>query len=82
MNNYSTQTVVKQAASLTWIVDYSGELVETESHDAVKLAARDRDGRYAPLDKPVTKRKAMNKLCKLSTKHNAGMDLLAAMESW
>jgi hypothetical protein len=39
------------------MVDYSAAPVETETHDAVELPARDRDGKFAPkFEKPVSKK--------------------------
>ena len=81
MNNNIT-TTVKLQAPVVWMVDFTGELVDTESHDAVKLALRDRDGKFAPQAKPITKRKAMNKLQASSQWLSSAIDKMQSMESW
>jgi hypothetical protein len=57
MLNTQNSTTVKTAAQQVWMLDFSGETVETETHDAVELPARDRDGKFAPkFEKPVSKK--------------------------
>lgn len=80
MSNYTAVATKVQAP--VWLVDYSGEVVETESHDAVKLALRDRDGKFAPQEKPVTKKQATRKLEAKSQRLNSAIDRMQAMESW
>lgn len=79
----TTNVTTKTAVMPVWMVDYSAAPVELESHDAVVMPTRDRDGKFAPkFEKPVTKRQAMKKLEAGSRKHSAAMDLLAEMENW
>lgn len=80
-SNYTAVSTKNQP--LVWMLDLSGELVETESYDAVKLAARDRDGKFAPkFEKPVTKRQAMNKLSKSAQRLSSAIDSMMDMENW
>lgn len=68
---------------MTWLVDYSAPVVETETHDAVELPARDRDGKFAPkFEKPVSKKQAWKKLEASSKKQNRAAAMLSEMETW
>lgn len=78
-----TQNSTKTAQSLVWMVDYSAAPVETETHDAVELPARDRDGKFAPkFEKPVSKKQAWKKLEASSKKQSRAAAMLSEMESW
>ena len=79
----NTNVTTKTKTSLVWMVDYSDASVELESHDAVQLPTRDRDGKFAPkFEKPVTRKQALKKLEASSRKQSAAADRLADMENW
>lgn len=81
--NTINSTIVKPQTQLVWLVDYSAPSVETESHDAVMMPTRDRDGKFAPkFEKPVTTRQAKAKLTRLSQKQSAGIARSLEMENW
>lgn len=80
--NFNTQTVTKQASPMVWFVDCTGEVVETETHDGVKLMARDRDGKFAPSEKPVTRKQAIRKLNTKSQRLSKAIDAMQMMENW
>lgn len=81
--NTINSTAIKTAAQQVWMLDFSGETVETETHDAVELPARDRDGKFAPkFEKPVSKKQAWKKLEASSKKQSRAAAMLSEMESW
>lgn len=79
MNNVTT---TKAPAQLVWMLDFSAPVVETEMHDGAQLPKRDRDGKYAPQEKPLTRKQAMKKLSKQSKRLDAAIDRLQEMENW
>jgi len=82
LNNQNT-TTIKPQMQLVWLVDYSAPSIETETHDAVMMPTRDRDGKFAPkFEKPVSKKQAWKKLEASSKKQNQAMAMLAEMEQW
>lgn len=78
-----SNVITKTQTALVWMVDYSAPAIETETHDAVQLPSRDRDGKFAPkFEKPVTTRQAKAKLTRLSQKQSAGIARSLEMENW